>query len=131
VDNTLASVQQLVTGVKGIINSSTVSYNNGKESATLSLQVYSANFDQVMTAIEKYGKTQQKTIQESGTSPQTGTPQSNSPPDANISLTLTQANGFWTATVITIIVAGGVIILILIIILVIAGRAGLLRKPRA
>jgi hypothetical protein len=131
VDNTLASVQQLVTGVKGIINSSTVSYNNGKESATLSLQVYSANFDQVMTAIEKYGKTQQKTIQESGTSPQTGTPQSNSPPDASISLTLTQANGFWTATVITIIVAAGVILLILIIVLAIAGRAGLLRKPRA
>jgi len=130
VDNTLASVQQLVTGVKGIINSSTVSYNNGKESATLSLQVYSANFDQVMTAIEKYGKTQQKTIQESGTSQQTGTPQSNSPPDANISLTLTQANGFWTATVITIIVAAGVILLILIIVLVIAGRAGLLRKSR-
>lgn len=130
VDNTLASVQHLVTGVKGIINSSTVSYNNGKESATLSLQVYSANFDQVMTAIAKYGKTQQ-TIQESGTSQQTETPQSNSPPDASISLTLTQANGFWTATVITIIVAAGVILLILIIVLVIAGRAGLLRKPRA
>jgi len=130
VDNTLASVQQLVTGVKGIINSSTVSYNNGKESATLSLQVYSANFDQVMTAIEKYGKTQQKTIQESGTSQQTGTPQSNSPPDASISLTLNQANGFWTATVITIIIATGVILLILIIVLVIVGRAGLLRKSR-
>ena len=84
VDNSLAAVKQLVSGVNGIINYSTVSFDNGKESAYLSLQVYSANFDQVMMAIGKYGKIEQKTIQESATSQQTGTQQSNSPPDASI-----------------------------------------------
>ena len=55
VDNTIASVKQLISGVNGIINSSTVSFDNGKESAYLSLQVYTANFDQVMTALGKKG----------------------------------------------------------------------------
>jgi len=40
VDNTIASVKQLISGVNGIINSSTVSFDTGKESAYLSLQVY-------------------------------------------------------------------------------------------
>jgi len=65
--NTIASVKQLISGVNGIINSSTVSFDNGKESAYLSLQVYTANFDQVMTALGKKGKIEQKTVQEAGT----------------------------------------------------------------
>ena len=128
VDNSIASVKQLVSSVNGIINSSTVSFDNGKESATLSLQVYRANFDQVVMVIGKYGKIQMKTIQESVTSQQTGTQQSNSPPDASIYLTLNEATGFWTATHVTIIAAAGAVLVILIVFLVIAGRAGLLRR---
>jgi hypothetical protein len=128
VDNSLASVKQLVSGVNGIINSSTVSFNDGKESAYLSLQVYTANFDQVMNAIGKYGKIEQKTIQESGAIQSSGTQQSNSPPNANIYLTLTEATGFWTPTHITIVAAGSAILAILIIVLIVAGRAGLLRR---
>jgi hypothetical protein len=128
VDNSLASVKQLVSSVKGIINSSTVSYNNGKENASLSLQVYSSDFDQVMNTIGKCGKIQMKTIQESVTSQQTGTQQSNVPPDASIYLTLNEATGFWTATHITIIAAAGAVLVILILFLVLAGRAGLLRR---
>jgi hypothetical protein len=131
VDNSLASVKQLVSGVNGIINSSTVSFNDGKESAYLSLQVYTANFDQVMNAIGKYGKIEQKTIQESGTTQSSGTQQSNSPPNANIYLSLTEATGFWTPTHITIVAAGSAILAILIIVLIVAGRAGLLRRRSA
>ena len=129
VDNTIASVKQLISGVNGIINSSTVSFDNGKESAYLSLQVYTANFDQVMTALGKKGKIEQKTVQESGgTSQLIPAQQSNNPPDASIYLTLTEPTGFWTAAHITIIAAGAVILIVLIIILAVAGRAGLLRK---
>ena len=128
VDNSITSVKQLVSSVNGIINSSTISFDNGKESATLSLQIYRANFDQVVMVIGKYGKIQMKTIQESATSQQTGTQQSNSPPDASIYLTLNEATGFWTATHITIIAAAGAVLVILILFLVLAGRAGLLRR---
>ena len=69
-----------------------------------------------------------KTIQESATSQQTGTQQSNSPPDASIYLTLNEATGFWTATHVTIIAAAGAVLVILILFLVLAGRAGLLRR---
>jgi len=131
VDNTIASVKQLISGVNGIINSSTVSFDNGKESAYLSLQVYTANFDQVMTALGKKGKIEQKTVQESGTSQLIPAQQSNNPPDASIYLTLTEPTGFWTAAHITIIAAGAVILMVLIVILAIAGRAGLLRKKKA
>ncbi len=131
VDNTIASVKQLISGVNGIVNSSTVSFDNGKESAYLSLQVYTANFDQVMTALGKKGKIEQKTVQESGTSQLIPAQQSNNPPDASIYLTLTEPNSFWTAAHITIITAGAVIIMVLIIILAVAGRAGLLRKKKA
>jgi hypothetical protein len=127
-DNSIASVKQLVSSVNGIINSSTVSFDNGRESAALSLQVYRTNFDQVVMVIGKYGKIQEKTIQESATSQQTGSQQSNSPPDASIYLTLNEANGFWTATHITIIAAAGAVLVILIVFLVIVGRAGLLRR---
>ena len=131
VDNTIASVKQLISGVNGIINSSTVSFDTGKESAYLSLQVYTANFDQVMTALGKKGKIEQKTVQESGTSQLIPAQQSNNPPDASIYLTLTEPTGFWTAAHITIIAAGAVILMVLIVILAIAGRAGLLRKKKA
>jgi hypothetical protein len=131
VDNTIASVKQLISGVNGIINSSTVSFDNGKESAYLSLQVYTANFDQVMTALGKKGKIEQKTVQESGTSQLIPAQQGNNPPDASIYLTLTVATGFWTAAHITIIAAGAVILMVLIVILAVAGRAGLLRKKKA
>jgi hypothetical protein len=131
VDNTIASVKQLISGVNGIINSSTVSFDNGKESAYLSLQVYTANFDQVMTALGKKGKIEQKTVQEAGTSQLIPAQQSNNPPDASISLTLTEPTGFWTAAHITIIAAGALILAVLIIILTVAGRAGLLRKKIA
>jgi hypothetical protein len=106
-----------------------VSFDNGKESAYLSLQVYTANFDQVMSALGKKGKIEQKTVQESGgTSQLIPAQQSNNPPDASIYLTLTEPTGFWTAAHITIIAAGAVILIVLIIILAVAGRAGLLRK---
>jgi hypothetical protein len=131
VDNTIASVKQLISGVNGIINSSTVSFDNGKESAYLSLQVYTANFDQVMTALGKKGKIEQKTVQQSLTSQQPGTQQSNTPPDASIYLTLTEATSFWTSAHITIIAAGTLILVVLVIILTVAGRAGLLRKKKA
>jgi hypothetical protein len=131
VDNTIASVKQLISGVNGIINSSTVSFDNGKESAYLSLQVYTANFDQVMTALGKKGKIEQKTVQEAGTSQLIPAQQSNNPPDASIYLTLTEPTSFWTAAHITIITAGALILVVLIIILTIAGRAGLLRKKIA
>jgi Domain of unknown function (DUF4349) len=131
VDNTIASVKQLISGVNGIINSSTVSFDNGKESAYLSLQVYTANFDQVMAALGKKGKIEQKTVQEAGTSQLIPAQQSNNPPDASIYLTLTEPTGFWTAAHITIIAAGAFILVVLIIILTIAGRAGMLRKKTA
>jgi len=131
VDNTIASVKQLISGVNGIVNASTVSFDNGKESAYLSLQVYTANFDQVMSALGKKGKIEQKTVQESGTSQLIPAQQSNNPPDASIYLTLTEPTGFWTAAHITIIAAGAVILMVLIVILAIAGRAGLLRKKKA
>jgi uncharacterized protein len=131
VDNTIASVKQLISGVNGIVNASTVSFDNGKESAYLSLQVYTANFDQVMSALGKKGKIEQKTVQESGTSQLIPAQQSNNPPDANIYLTLTEPTSFWTAAHITIIAAGALILVVLIIILAIAGRAGLLRKKTA
>jgi hypothetical protein len=131
VDNTIASVKQLISGVNGIVNASTVSFDNGKESAYLSLQVYTANFDQVMTALGKKGKIEQKTVQESGTSQLIPAQQSNNPPDASIYLTLTEPTSFWTAAHITIIAAGALILVVLIIILAIAGRAGLLRKKTA
>jgi len=131
VDNTIASVKQLISGVNGIINSSTVSFDNGKESAYLSLQVYTANFDQVMTALGKKGKIEQKTVQESGTSQLIPAQQSNNPPDASIYLTLTEPTGFWTAAHITIIAAGAVILMVLIVILAIAGRAGLFEKKES
>ncbi len=130
VDNTIASVKQLISGVNGIINSSTVSFDNGKESAYLSLQVYTANFDQVMTALGKKGKIEQKTVQEAATSQLIPAQQSSNPPDASISLTLTEPTSFWTAAHITIIAAGAVVLAVLIIILSIAGRAGLLRKKK-
>ena len=131
VDNTIASVKQLISGVNGIVNASTVSFDNGKESAYLSLQVYTANFDQVMTALGKKGKIEQKTVQESGTSQLILAQQSNNPPDASIYLTLTEPTSFWTAAHITIIAVAALIIVVLIVILAIAGRAGLLRKKKA
>jgi hypothetical protein len=97
----------------------------------LSLQVYTANFDQVMTALGKKGKIEQKTVQQSLTSQQPGTQQSNTPPDASIYLTLTEATSFWTSAHITIIAAGTLILVVLVIILTVAGRAGLLRKKKA
>ena len=131
VDNTLTSVKQLVASVNGIINSSQVSFDNGKESASLTMEVYRDNFDQVMTTLGKKGKVDQKTIQEStGTQP-SGTQQSNTPPDAMIYFTLLQATSFWTAAHVTIIITGTVILVVLIIIIAAAGRAGLLRKKKA
>ncbi len=131
VDNILTSVKQLVASVNGIINSSQVSFDNGKESASLTMEVYRDNFDQVMTTLGKKGKVDQKTIQEStGTQP-SGTQQSNTPPDAMIYLSLIQATSFWTAAHVTIIIAGAVILVVLIIIIAAAGRAGLLRKKKA
>ena len=131
VDNTVTSVKQLVASVNGIINSSSVSFDNGKESASLTLEVYRDNFDQVMTTLGKKGKIDQKTIQESTGTQTTGTQQSNTPPDAMIYLSLIQATGFWTAAHVTIIIAAAVILVVLIIIVTAAGRAGFLRKKRA
>jgi hypothetical protein len=130
VDNIVASVKQLVASVNGIINSSQVSFDNGKESASLTMEVYRDNFDQVMTTLGKKGKIDHKTIQESTGTQSTGT-QGNTPPDAMIYLTLIQATGFWTAAHVTIIIAGAVILVVLIIIIAAAGRAGLLRKKKA
>ena len=113
----------------GIIDSNTISLNNGKESAYLSLRVYRANFDQVVMAIGKEGKIQQKTVQEDVTAQNAQSQQSNSPPDASISLSLIEASGFWTTTnIIVIAIAGGVVIVTLLVFLVLAGRAGLLRR---
>ncbi len=129
VDGSLASVKQLVSGVGGIIDSSSISLNNGKESAYLSLQVYRANFDQLVLAIGKEGKIQQKTVQEAVTAQNIQAQQSNSPPDASISLSLVESSGFWTTTnIIVISVAGGIVIIALLVFLVLAGRAGLLRR---
>ena len=129
VDGSLASVKQLVSGVGGIIDSSSISLNNGKESAYLSLRVYRANFDQLVLAIGKEGKIQQKTIQEAVTAQNIQAQQSNSPPDASISLSLIESSGFWTTTnIIVISVAGGIVIVALLVFLVLAGRAGLLRR---
>ena len=129
VDSSLASVKQLVSGVGGIIDSSSISLNNGKESAYLSLQVYRANFDQLVLAIGKEGKIQQKTVQEAVTAQNIQAQQSNSPPDASISLSLVESSGFWTTTnIIVISVAGGIVIIALLVFLVLAGRAGLLRR---
>jgi len=58
----------LISGVNGIINSSTFLSIPARKALNLSLQVYTANFDQVMTALGKKGKIEQKTVQESGTS---------------------------------------------------------------
>lgn len=131
VDNTVTSVKQLVASVNGIINSSSVSFDNGKESASLAIEVYRDNFDQVMTTLGKNGKIDQKTIQESTGTQTTGTQQSNTPPDAMIYLSLIQSTGFWTAAHVTIIIAAAVILVVLIIIVAAAGRAGLLRKKKA
>jgi hypothetical protein len=131
VDNTVTSVKQLVASVNGIINSSSVSFDNGKESASLAIEVYRDNFDQVMTTLGKKGKIDQKTIQESTGTQTTGTQQSNTPPDAMIYLSLIQSTGFWTAAHVTIIIAAAVILVVLIIIVAAAGRAGLLRKKKA
>jgi len=127
----VTSVKQLVASVNGIINSSSVSFDNGKESASLAIEVYRDNFDQVMTTLGKKGKIDQKTIQESTGTQTTGTQQSNTPPDAMIYLSLIQSTGFWTAAHVTIIIAAAVILVVLIIIVAAAGRAGLLRKKKA
>jgi hypothetical protein len=129
VDSSLASVKQLISGVGGIIDSSSISLNNGKESAYLSLQVYRANFDQIVLAIGKEGKIQQKTVQEAVTAQNGQAQQGNSPPDASISLSLIESSGFWTTTNILVIsITGGVVIIALLVFLVLAGRAGLLRR---
>jgi len=129
VDSSLASVKQLISGVGGIIDSSSISLNNGKESAYLSLQVYRANFDQIVLAIGKEGKIQQKTVQEAVTAQNGQAQQGNSPPDASISLSLIESSGFWTTTNILVIsITGGVVIIALLVFLVLVGKAGLLRR---
>ena len=81
VDGSLASIKGLVTTVNGVIDNDYIAVNNGKESASLSLRVFRADFDRVMTAIEKQGKVQQKVVQEA-TGPQ-GQTQAGETPDAS------------------------------------------------
>jgi hypothetical protein len=132
VDSSFASVKQLVSGLSGIIDSSSISLSNGKESAYLNLSVYRSSFDQVVMAIGKEGKIKQKTIQEAIAAQNVQSQPSNSPPDASITLSLIEASGFWTTTNIVVIsVAGGVVILTLLIFLILAGRAGLLSKRKS
>ena len=129
VDGSLASVKQLVSGVSGVIDTDTIYLNNGKESVSLSLRVFRADFDQVMMAIERQGKTQQKTVQESVTLRNEQTQQSNTPPDATISLNLIEVSTFWTGTNITVVaIAGGIVVITLLVFWGLAYRAGLLRK---
>jgi hypothetical protein len=132
VDSSFASVKQLVSGLSGIIDSSSISLSNGKESAYLNLSVYRSSFDQVVMAIGKEGKIKQKTIQEAIAAQNVQSQPSNSPPDASITLSLIEASGFWTTTnTVVISVAGGVVILTLLIFLILAGRAGLLSKRKS
>lgn len=126
VDASLASIKGLVTTVNGVIDNDYIAVNSGKESASLSLRVFRADFDRVMTAIEKQGKVQQKVVQEA-TGPQ-GQTQAGETPDARIDVSLTQS-GFWTtANVVVVAVAGGVVLVTLLTFLGLAWRAGLLKK---
>ena len=124
-----ASVKQLVEGSKGIIDANSFSSNNGKDSAYLSMRVYRADFDRIVSAIEKQGKVEQKTIQEA-VNQTVEQASSNIPPDAVISLALvTQSGGFWTGANIAIIaIAGGVVIVALLVFLGLAWRGGLIGK---
>lgn len=129
VDGSLASVKQVMASVNGVIDANTVSLNNGKESAYLSLRVSRSTFDQVLTAIEREGKTQQKTVQEAVGSQVDQSQQTNIPPDAVITLSLVEVSGFWTAANIAVVaISGGVVIVALLVFLGLAWRAGLLRK---
>jgi len=131
VESSLASVKQLISTVRGVVDTNTISFSNGKESAALSLRVYRSDFDHILVSIESEGKTQQKTVQETAT-PQQAQIQTGSalpPPDATISLRLIEASGFWTTTNIRVVaIAGGVVVLTLLVFLGLAHRAGLLRR---
>jgi len=131
VEGSLASVKQLISTVRGVVDTNTISFSNGKESAALSLRVYRSDFDHILVSIESEGKIQQKTVQETAT-PQQAQIQTGSalpPPDATISLRLIEASGFWTTTNIRVVaIAGGVVVLTLLVFLGLAHRAGLLRR---
>jgi hypothetical protein len=131
VKGSLASVKQLISAARGIVDMNTISFSNGKESAALSLRVYRSDFEHILASIESEGQTRQKTVQEPA-NPQQEQIQTGSalpPPDATISLSLIEASGFWTTTNIRVVaIAGGVIILTLLVFLGLARRAGLLSR---
>jgi len=127
VDDSLATVKNLVQNVNGVIDKDYISINNGKESAALSVLVFRADFDRVMTTIQKQGKVQQQTIQEA-TGTQTQTP-SGGAPDARIDVNLNQSSGFWTtANIVVVTVAACIVVIALVVFLAFAWRAGLLKK---
>ena len=131
VEDSLASVKQLISTVQGVVDANTIYSSNGKESAALSLRVYRSDFDHILASIESEGQTQRKTVQETATSQQAQIQPSSAlpPPDATISLRLIEASGFWTTTNIRVVaIAGGVVILTLLVFLGLASRAGLLRR---
>jgi len=133
VGNTIASVKGLVSSVNGEMGQVNISVNEGKETASLSFQLYRADFDQVMASIERQGKTQQKYIQE-GTTPKGAQLEPSEKPDAYMSLTLieTGTHGFWTSTNIKVIsISGSIVLVALLGFLYLAYRAGLLRKRPA
>ena len=126
----MASVKGLVSSVNGELGQVNISVNKGKETASLSLQLYRADFDRVVSLIERQGNTQQKYIQE-GTTPKGAQAKPTDKPDAYMSLTLIEAetHGFWTSGNIKVVsITGGVVLAALLGFLYLAYRAGLLQK---
>jgi hypothetical protein len=130
VDATVATVKGLVSSVNGELDQVNISVNDGKETASLSLRVFRADFDRVMASIERQGKTRQKDVQE-GITPNGAQTETTNKPDAPISLTLieTGTHGFWTSGNIKVVsITGGVVFAALLGFLYLAYRSGLLRK---
>ncbi|MBM3943649.1 MAG: DUF4349 domain-containing protein [SAR202 cluster bacterium] len=120
-------VKNLVSTLKGKVDRAFISVRDEQERAELSLRVFSADFDQAVSALERLGKVKVKELQQ-GQTTKDGVKEKPEQPDAYIQLSLLEpvkADKPWLWWAIGGGAAGGVaLIAVLIALFIVTYRAG-------
>ena len=89
VTGSVSKVKALVSTRDGVVDNVFLSVQDGKESAIMSLRVFTKDFDQSVGSIEKEGNLQSKELRE-GTEPKNGAAKPNKEPDARIGVSFVE-----------------------------------------
>lgn len=133
VTNSVGEVKALVSSRGGVLDEVVLSVRNDRERAEISLEVFTADFQQVVDFLESQGEVRSKELRE-GTPAGTSEKGSDEKPDARIEVSVVEEStpaNVWVILAIAVPVGGIGLAMILVPLLYFSYRAGTRRRPNS